>query len=88
MTGRAAVGHRGPRMRLRAAGSGAEQFPLLRDEPSFRAMTKVPSPYRSLPPERRTELVTQAIKASRESRMIFMHRLASRPGGLRAVTLQ
>lgn len=47
-----------------------------------------PSPYRSLPPERRLALVTHAIKASRDSRTIFMHRLASRPGGFRAVTLQ
>ena len=47
-----------------------------------------PSPYRSLSPERRTALVTHAIKASRDSRAIFMHRLASRPGGFRAVTLQ
>lgn len=47
-----------------------------------------PSPYRSLSPERRTALVTHAIKASRDSRAIFMHRLASRPGGFRTVTLQ
>lgn len=51
-------------------------------------MAKAPSPYRLLPPERRIELVTQAIKANRESRMLFMQRLASRPGGFRAVTLQ
>ena len=51
-------------------------------------MAKPLSPYRSLPPERRIELVTQAIKANRESRMVFMHRLASRPGGFRPVTLQ
>lgn len=46
------------------------------------------SPYRSLPVERRIELVTQAIKANRESRLVFMHRLSSRPGGFRQVTLQ
>lgn len=50
-------------------------------------MTKL-SPYRSLPADRRIELVTRAIKANRESRLVFMHRLASRPGGFRAVTLQ
>ncbi len=47
-----------------------------------------PSPYRSLSPERRLALVTHAIKASRDSRTIFMHRLASRPGGFRTATLQ
>lgn len=46
------------------------------------------SPYRSLPVDRRIDLVTKAIKANRESRLVFMHRLASRPGGFRAVTLQ
>lgn len=46
------------------------------------------SPYRSLSPERRLSLVTNAVKASRESRTIFIHRLASRPGGFRLVTLQ
>lgn len=51
-------------------------------------MAKPLSPYRSLPVERRVELLTQAIKANRESRVVFMHRLASRPGGFRAVTLQ
>lgn len=54
---------------------------------SFRAMAKL-TPYRSLPVERRIDLVTRAIKANRESRVVFMHRLASRPGGFRAVTLQ
>ena len=51
-------------------------------------MAKASSPYRSLPVERRIELVTQAIKANRQSRLVFMQRLASRPGGFRAVTLQ
>lgn len=47
-----------------------------------------PSPYRSLPPERRLALVTHAVKSSRESRAVFIQRLASRPGGFRLVTLQ
>lgn len=46
-----------------------------------------PSPYRSLPSERRTALVTHAIKASRESRAIFVQRLVAR-GGFRPTTLQ
>ena len=48
----------------------------------------IPSPYRSLSPERRVALVTHAVKSSRESRAVFIHRLASRPGGFRLVTLQ
>lgn len=47
-----------------------------------------PSPYRSLAPERRLALVTHAVKSSRESRAVFIQRLASRPGGFRLVTLQ
>ena len=47
-----------------------------------------PSPYRTLSPERRLALVTHAVKASRESRAIFIQRLAPRPGGFRLVTLQ
>src|SRR5438105_231512 len=46
-----------------------------------------PSPYRSLPAERRVALVSHAIKASRESRAIFVQRLAAR-GGFRPTTLQ
>jgi hypothetical protein len=45
------------------------------------------SPYRSLPAERRVALVTYAIKASRDSRAIFVQRLAAR-GGFRPTTLQ
>lgn len=48
----------------------------------------IPSPYRTLSPDRRLALVTHAIKASRESRAVFIQRLASRPGGFRLVTLQ
>lgn len=51
-------------------------------------MAKASSPYRALPVERRVELVTRAIKANRESRLLFMQRLVSRPGGFRPVTLQ
>lgn len=47
-----------------------------------------PSPYRTLPAERRIALVTHAARSSRESRAVFIHRLASRPGGFRLVTLQ
>lgn len=47
----------------------------------------IPSPYRSLPPDRRVVLVAHAIKASRESRAIFVQRLVAR-GGFRPTTLQ
>ena len=46
-----------------------------------------PSPYRSLPPERRTALLFHAIKTSREARALYTQRLISRGGGFRAVTL-
>lgn len=46
-----------------------------------------PSPYRSLPAERRIALVTHVIKASREGRAIFVQRMVAR-GGFRAITLQ
>jgi hypothetical protein len=46
------------------------------------------SPYRSLPAERRVALVTHVIKSSREARELYIQRLASRPGGFRAVTLK
>ena len=47
-----------------------------------------PSPYRSLPPARRIELVTHAIRTSRELRAVYVQRLVARGGGFRAVTLQ
>jgi hypothetical protein len=47
----------------------------------------IPSPYRSLPPDRRVALVAHAIKASRESRAVFVQRLVAR-GGFRPTTLQ
>ena len=47
-----------------------------------------PSPYRSLPADRRVALVTHAIRASREVRAHYVQRLAERPGGFRAVTLK
>ena len=47
-----------------------------------------PSPYRSLPPERRVALVTHAVKSSREARALYVQRLVARGGGFRAVTLQ
>jgi hypothetical protein len=46
-----------------------------------------PSPYRSLPPERRLALVLHAINTSREARALYTQRLISRGGGFRAVTL-
>ena len=45
-----------------------------------------PSPYRSLPAEKRVQLVTHVIKASKEGRAIMVQRMMSR-GGFRAQTL-
>ena len=46
-----------------------------------------PTPYRSLPAERRVALVTHAIKSSRDHRALYVQRLVARGGGFRAVTL-
>ena len=46
-----------------------------------------PSPYRSLPAEKRVALVTHVIKASKEGRAIMIQRMMSR-GGFRPTTLQ
>jgi hypothetical protein len=46
------------------------------------------SPYRALPSARRIQLVTHAITAHRESRMLYIQRMVARGGGFRAVTLQ
>src|SRR6185312_13285833 len=46
-----------------------------------------PSPYRSLPPERRVALLLHAITSSREARALYTQRLLARGGGFRAVTL-
>jgi hypothetical protein len=46
------------------------------------------SPYRALPSARRIQLVTHAIKAHRESRILYIQRMVARGGGFRAVTLQ
>lgn len=46
-----------------------------------------PTPYRSLPADKRIALVTHIIKASREGRMIMVQRMMAR-GGFRPVTLQ
>ncbi len=46
-----------------------------------------PSPYRSLPTERRLALVLHAIKTGREARTLYTQRILSRGGGFRAVTL-
>ncbi len=46
-----------------------------------------PSPYRSLPAEKRLALVTHVIKASKEGRAIMIQRMMSR-GGFRPATLQ
>src|SRR6185295_9848936 len=45
------------------------------------------SPYRSLPAEKRVQLVTHVIKASKEGRAIMVQRIMSR-GGFRPATLQ
>src|SRR4051794_8603274 len=45
------------------------------------------SPYRTLPVERRVDLVTRAISANKQNRAGFTQRLVARPGGFRAVTL-
>ena len=46
-----------------------------------------PTPYRTLPPEKRVQLVTHVIKASKEGRAIMVQRMMAR-GGFRPVTLQ
>jgi hypothetical protein len=46
-----------------------------------------PSPYRSLPPARRADLLAHAIKSSREARVLYVQRLVQKGGGFRAVTL-
>jgi hypothetical protein len=46
-----------------------------------------PSPYRSLPADRRVALLTHAIKASREARALYTQRFIARGGGFRVVTL-
>ena len=46
-----------------------------------------PSPYRSLPAEKRVALVTHVIQASKEGRMVMIQRMMSR-GGFRPATLQ
>ena len=47
----------------------------------------IPSPYRSLPPERRISLLLHALTTSREARALYTARLIARGGGFRAVTL-
>ena len=46
-----------------------------------------PSPYRQLAPARRVELVTRAIKASKDMRAVMVTRMVSRGGGFRPATL-
>jgi hypothetical protein len=46
-----------------------------------------PSPYRSLPPEKRVSLLMSAMTSSREARALYTGRLLARGGGFRAVTL-
>ena len=46
-----------------------------------------PTPYRTLPAEKRLQLVTHVIKASKEGRAIMVQRMMSR-GGFRPATLQ
>ena len=47
-----------------------------------------PSPYRSLPAERRVALVQHAVSQSRELRELYVQRLVARGGGFRAVTVR
>lgn len=47
-----------------------------------------PSPYRALPAARRVALLTHLLTAHRETRAVYIQRLASRGGGFRAVTMQ
>lgn len=49
---------------------------------------KTPTPYRSLPSEKRVALITHVLRSSREARANYIRRLADRPGGFRVVTLQ
>jgi hypothetical protein len=46
-----------------------------------------PSPYRSLPAERRVALVKYALKANRDARAVYVDRIVSKGRGFRAVTL-
>lgn len=50
-------------------------------------MAKPPSPYRTLPPDKRLALVQHMIQSSREGRALFVQRLAAKTG-FRPVTLQ
>jgi hypothetical protein len=47
-----------------------------------------PSPYRTLPAERRAALVAHALATRPEARALYVQRLVARGGGFRAVTLQ
>lgn len=51
-------------------------------------MAKPVSPYRSLSPEKRLVVVAHVIKSSPQGRELYIQRIASRPGGFRAVTLR
>ena len=49
----------------------------------------LPSPYRSLPPQRRVALVAHALTAGgRPARALYTQRVVARGGGFRAVTVQ
>ena len=56
------------------------------DFPSFRVMAS-PSPFRTLPAERRIALVTHALTNHKGARAAYMQRLVARGGGFRAATL-
>src|ERR1043165_4011804 len=47
-----------------------------------------PSPYRSLPPERRIALVTHAIKSSKEAKAVYVQRMMARGGFRQAPLMQ
>lgn len=46
------------------------------------------SPYRSLPADRRLDLVTHLLATDREARESFVRRIAARPGGFRLETVR
>lgn len=50
-------------------------------------MAKTPSPFKSLPVERRASLVQQALAKHKGARALYAQRLAAKGGGFRAATL-
>lgn len=50
-------------------------------------MAKIPSPFKSLPAERRLALVQQALVKHKGARALYAQRIAAKGGGFRAATL-